>query len=80
VAKDLPPLSIGDTVQIQPSLSHDREWTEVASTNAGIRSYEVITYNNTVLRRNRKHTRESNETECTHSSDDPDHNIVVGTL
>jgi hypothetical protein len=79
VAKDLPPLSIGDTVRIQPSRSHDHEWTKgtVTSTNAGIRSYDVITDNNTVLRRNRKHLRKSNETECAHGSNDPDDNSVT---
>ena len=60
-AKDLPPLEVGDVVRIQPQQS-GQPWIKALVENcSGPRSYDVMTENGTLRRRNRRHLRKTNE-------------------
>ena len=60
-AKDLPALSVGDTVRIQPSRGHSG-WTKArVQRKLGHRSYELQTTTGLILRRNRRQLRKTQE-------------------
>ncbi|XP_048745965.2 uncharacterized protein K02A2.6-like [Ostrea edulis] len=60
-AKDLPEIKSGETVRIRP-FGHEKNWTKAkVNEKVNIRSYQVITEDGRLYRRNRKHLRCTNE-------------------
>ena len=64
-ARSLPPLESGDTVRIQPLVDQKGEWEKATVVKRnGVRSYEVLTDDSRLLRRNRKHLKRTQENKC----------------
>ena len=60
-AKELPPLSQGDIVRVKPTDRSGRWFKARVERQVDVRSYEVRTEDGKVLRRNRRHLRNSKE-------------------
>ncbi|XP_035700303.1 uncharacterized protein K02A2.6-like [Branchiostoma floridae] len=73
-ARDLPRLSIGDTVRCQPHGTNTNRWKKgTVVAEVGNRSFEVETEDGGVYRRNRRHLRKTPETPpATVGTDDAD--------
>ncbi len=67
-AKDLPDLSVGDTVRVKPVKLGDKVWKKgVITKNLGDRSYQVSTTDGATYRRNRVHLKRTEEPTTTHN-------------
>lgn len=77
-ASDLPPLKPGDTVRIEPG-KYEHKWKRAEiRRQIDSRSYEVVTEDNTMLRRNRKHLRKTKEQAMATHNDQHDDVLFDG--
>ena len=74
-AKDLPALKKGDTVRLQPLKSTKEPWKKATiQEQVNVRSYNVLTEDGSILRRNRRHLKATQEHPVKQTGQLPEHN------